>query len=127
MPNGQKCQGTKLTCHSVIEKAQSFVDIIHNPCIGIDIEAINNVLKTRGFFENTKSNICASVPLDTAVLPTAVVSQSGKDHSALSEKPSGNVFGQNNFDPGGKVQALHEKSQVLKFGSFDKTHRCDLK
>ena len=126
MPNGQKCQGTKLTCHSVIEKAQSFVDIIHNPCIGIDIEAINNVLESRGFLKDPESHIGPAVPLDTPVFPAAIVSQTGKDDSAFGKKPRGNVFGQDDFDPGSEVQALQEESQVLKFSGFDKTHGGNL-
>ena len=85
MPDGQKCQCSKLTGHSVIEKSQPFIDITHDPCIGIDIEAINNMLKSGGLFKDAKSDICASVPFDSAVLPFAIVTQTGENNSAFSE------------------------------------------
>ena len=85
MPDGQKCQCSKLTGHSVIEKSQPFIDITHDPCIGIDIETINNMLKSGGLFKDAKSDICASVPFDSAVLPFAIVTQTGENNSAFSE------------------------------------------
>ena len=83
---------------------------MHNPSVGIDIEAIDNVLKTRGFFENSESDVGAPVPLDAAVFPTTVVGEAGEDDGAFGEQPGGNVLGQDDLDPSGKVQALHEKS-----------------
>ena len=116
-----------MAIHFVVEEAQSLVNIAHDPGVGVDVEAVDEMLKPVRLLKDPQLDVGTTIPLDRSVLPLAVVSEAREYDSALGQEPRCDVFGQNYFHPNRKIQALLQDSERVEFWRFNETLRHQLK